>query len=114
MRLLGVYPSDRLIAWDDRLTNECRKWTHTLDGPQSKRLKVCGKQLEMVEAVGVEPTSEKTSNRELSCFFTFIFVSSSTLRTDEDAATTSLINLVRPAQTEQGRPAYCATIGTGP
>jgi hypothetical protein len=68
----------------------------------------------MVEAVGVEPTSEKTSNREHSCFFTFLFVSSSTLRTDEDAATTSLIDLVRPAQTEQGRPAYCATIGTGP
>ena len=68
----------------------------------------------MVEAVGVEPTSERASNRERSCFFLFIFVSSSTLRTDEDAATTSLINLVRPAQTEQGRPAYCATIGTGP
>ena len=70
--------------------------------------------LQLVEAAGVEPASEKTSNREHSCFFRFIFVSSSTLRTDEDAATTSLINLVRPAQTEQGRPAYCATIGTGP
>ena len=69
---------------------------------------------EMVEAAGVEPASEKTSNRELSCFFRVIFVSSSTLRTDEDAATTSLINLIRPAQTEQVRPAYCATIGTGP
>ena len=68
----------------------------------------------MVEAVGVEPTSEKTFNRELSCFFQFIFVSSSALRTDEDATTTSLIDLVRPAQTAQGRPAYCATIGTGP
>jgi hypothetical protein len=52
------------------------------------------KKLSVVEAVGVEPTSEKTSNRELSCFFRIIFVSSSTLRTDEDAATTSLINLV--------------------
>ena len=71
-------------------------------------------ELDLVEAVGVEPTSEKTSNREHSCFFQFIFVSSSTLRTDEDAATTSLISLVRPAQTEQGRPAYCATIGTSP
>jgi hypothetical protein len=68
----------------------------------------------MVEAVGVEPTSERASNRERSCFFQFIFVSSSPLRTDKDAATTSLINLIRPAQTEQGRPAYCATIGTGP
>jgi hypothetical protein len=70
--------------------------------------------INMVEAVGVEPTSEKTSNRELSCFFRIVFVSSSALRTDEDATTTSLINLVLPAQTEQGRPAYCATIGTGP
>ena len=48
----------------------------------------------MVEAAGVEPASEKTSNRELSCFFRFIFVSSSTLRTDKDVATTSLIDLV--------------------
>ena len=78
----------------------------------SKSLQI--KHLAMVEAVGVEPTSEKTSNRELSCFFRIIFVSSSALRTDEDATTTSLISLIRPAQTEQGRPAYCATIGTGP
>jgi len=68
----------------------------------------------MVEAAGVEPASETTFNREHSCFSTFLFVSSSTLRTGEDAATASLIDLVRPAQTEQGRPAYCATIGTGP
>ena len=72
------------------------------------------KKIEMVEAAGVEPASERASNREPSCFFRFVFVSSSTLRTDEDASTTSLISLVRPAQTEQGRPAYCATIGTGP
>jgi hypothetical protein len=50
--------------------------------------------LRMVEAVGVEPTSETTFNREHSCFSAFIFVSSSTLRTGEDAATTSLIDLV--------------------
>ena len=50
--------------------------------------------LGMVEAVGVEPTSERASNREPSCFFQFIFVSSSPLRTDKDAATTSLIDLV--------------------
>jgi len=68
----------------------------------------------MVEAAGVEPASETTFNREHSCFSAFIFVSSSTLGTGEDAATTSLIGLVRPAQTEQGEPAYCATIGTGP
>ena len=59
------------------------------------------KDLGMVEAVGVEPTSEKTSNREHSCFFRFIFVSSTTLRTDEDAASTSLIDLVIAVQTEQ-------------
>jgi len=57
--------------------------------------------LEMVEAVGVEPTSETTFNRERSCFSAFIFVSSSTLRTGEDAATTSLIDLVIAVQAEQ-------------
>jgi hypothetical protein len=55
----------------------------------------------MVEAAGVEPASEKVYNREPSCFFQFIFVSSSTLRTDEDASTTSLIDLVIAVQTEQ-------------
>jgi hypothetical protein len=57
--------------------------------------------LELVEAVGVEPTSETTVNRELSCFSGFIFVSSSKLRTGEDAATTSLIDLIIAVQTEQ-------------
>ncbi len=42
------------------------------------------------------------------------FVSSSALRTDKDATTTSLIDLAIPAQAEQVWPAYCATIGTGP
>ena len=70
--------------------------------------------MEMVEAVGVEPTSETTFNREHSCFSTFIFVSSVALRTGEDATPTSLIDLAGRAQTELGRPAYCATIGTGP
>ena len=55
----------------------------------------------MVEAVGVEPTSEKTSNREHSCFSTFIFVSSSSLGTGEETMTTSLINFVIAVQTEQ-------------
>jgi len=55
----------------------------------------------LVEAAGVEPASEKANNREHSCFFRFIFVSSSTLRTDEDAPTTSLIDLVIAVQTEQ-------------
>jgi hypothetical protein len=68
----------------------------------------------MVEAVGVEPTSETTFNRELSCFSAFIFVSSSTLGTGEETLTTSLIDLARSAQTEQFGPAYCATIGLRP
>ena len=57
--------------------------------------------LDVVEAAGVEPASETTYNREPSCFFQFIFVSSSTLRTGEDAATTSLIDLVIAVQAEQ-------------
>ena len=57
--------------------------------------------IELVEAVGVEPTSEKTSNREHSCFSAFLFVSSPTLRTGEDAAATSLIDLVIAVQAEQ-------------
>jgi hypothetical protein len=36
------------------------------------------------------------------------------LATDEDAFTTSLIDLDLAVQTEQLGPAYCATIGTGP
>jgi len=59
------------------------------------------RQIEMVEAAGVEPASETTYNRELSCFFRFLFVSSPALRTDEDAAATSLIDLVIAVQTEQ-------------
>ena len=55
----------------------------------------------MVEAAGVEPASETTFNRELSCFSTFIFVSSVALRTGEDATPTSLIDLVIAVQTEQ-------------
>jgi hypothetical protein len=54
-----------------------------------------------VEAGRIELPSETTDNREHSCFFTFYFVSSSTLRTDEDAATTSLIDLIIAVQTEQ-------------
>ncbi len=68
----------------------------------------------MVEAAGVEPASETTFNRELSCFSTFIFVSSVPLGTGEDVTPTSLIDLVPSAQAEQSGPAYCATIGTGP
>jgi hypothetical protein len=60
------------------------------------------------------PRPKLLSTESFHAFPAFIFVSSSTLRTGEDAATTSLIDLVRPAQTEQGRPAYCATIGTSP
>ena len=55
----------------------------------------------MVEAAGVEPASEISFNREHSCFSRFDFVSSSTLGTGEDAATTSLIDLVIAVQAEQ-------------
>jgi hypothetical protein len=68
----------------------------------------------LVEAGRIELPSETTNNRELSCFFTFYFVSSSPLRTDEDAATTSLIDLTLSVQTELLGPAYCATIGIRP
>ena len=68
----------------------------------------------LVEAAGVEPASENTVNRELSCFFRFAFVSWRELGTDEDAPSTSLIGLVLGVQTELLGPAYCATIGTGP
>jgi hypothetical protein len=52
------------------------------------------------------PTTES-----IHCFFTFFFFSSSPLRTDEDAATASLIDLALGVQTELLKPAYCATIG---
>ena len=55
----------------------------------------------MVEAAGVEPASETTFNRELSCFSAFIFVSSSSLGTGEETMTTSLIDLVIAVQAEQ-------------
>ena len=55
----------------------------------------------MVEAAGVEPASEKTFDKELSCFFRFIWFLSSVLRTDKDATMTSLIDLAIPAQAEQ-------------
>ena len=69
---------------------------------------------DLVEAGRIELPSEETNSREHSCFFTFYFVSSSTLRTDEDAATTSLIDLALGVQTELLGPAYCATIGIRP
>jgi hypothetical protein len=87
-----------------------RQSAGTLRGQAEMRLK----NLVMVEAVGVEPTSETTFNREHSCFSAFIFVSSSPLGTGEETMTTSLISFIPSAQTEQLGPAYCATIGTGP
>ncbi len=68
----------------------------------------------MVEAVGVEPASETTFNRERSCFSHVHLVSSPALRTGKDATATSLIDLALGVQTELLGPAYCATIGTGP
>jgi len=42
------------------------------------------------------------------------FVSSPAFRTGEDTTATSLIGLAGPPQAEGDRPAYCATVGTGP
>jgi len=55
----------------------------------------------LVEAGRIELPSEETYNREPSCFFQFIFVSSPVLRTDEDATATSLIDLIIAVQAEQ-------------
>jgi hypothetical protein len=68
----------------------------------------------MVEAAGVEPASENAVNREPSCFFLFVFVSSPELRTDEDGPATSLISLAVGVQAEHLQPAYCATFRTSP
>jgi hypothetical protein len=57
--------------------------------------------LSLVEAAGVEPASEKTDNREHSCFSAFLFVSWPALRTGEDEQATSLIDLVIAVQAEQ-------------
>jgi len=59
--------------------------------------------LDMVEAAGVEPASETTSTESVHAFPRSFFISSSTLGTGEDAATTSLIDLACSAQTEQFR-----------
>ena len=61
----------------------------------------CKPKIEVVEAGRIELPSEETNDREHSCFSTFIFVSSSALRTGEDATTTSLIDLVIAVQAEQ-------------
>lgn len=68
----------------------------------------------MVEAVGVEPTSETTDNREHSCFFLFKFVSYPALGTDKEALGTSPINLIRGVRAERVGPACSATFATSP
>ena len=90
------------------------KVSHAFCTHQCTRSNQLFKIKDLVEAAGVEPASETAFNREHSCFSAFHFVSSSTLRTGEDTATTSLIDLVRSAQTEQLGPACCATIGLRP
>ncbi len=60
------------------------------------------------------PRPKLPTTESIHAFPEFIFVSSVVLRTGEDATPTSLINLVLAVQTEQRRPAYCATIGTSP
>jgi len=58
------------------------------------------KNLDLVEAGRIELPSEATDNREHSCFSAFIFISSASLRTGEDAKPTSLIGLALGVQTE--------------
>jgi hypothetical protein len=60
-----------------------------------------GKIGKLVEAGRIELPSEETNDRELSCFSSFIFFSSASLRTGEDAKPTSLIDLIIAVQTEQ-------------
>ena len=67
-----------------------------------------------MEAVGVEPTSETTDNREHSCFFQFNFVSYSQLGTDKEEGSTSPIDLIRGVRAERVGPACSATFATGP
>ena len=68
----------------------------------------------MVEAVGVEPTSETTNSRERSCFFSFDFVSYPALGTDEEVQDTSPIDLILGVRAERVGPAYSATLATSP
>ena len=68
----------------------------------------------LVEAVGVEPTSETTNSRELSCFFTFDFVSYPALGTDEEAQGTSPIDLILGVRAERVGPACSASLATSP
>ncbi len=69
-------------------------WRRDVNSPTAFRSK-------LVEAGRIELPSEETDNRELSCFSTFIFVSSSSLGTGEETMTTSLIDLIIAVQTEQ-------------
>jgi len=68
----------------------------------------------VVEAVGVEPTSETTNDRELSCFFTFDFVSYPALGTDEEVQGTSPIDLILGVRAERVGPACSASLATSP
>ena len=68
----------------------------------------------MVEAAGVEPASEKTYNRELSCFSRFAFVSSPPLGTGEDAVATSLIILVHTRADGAGKTSLLCDDGFEP
>ncbi len=68
----------------------------------------------MVEAVGVEPTSEKTSSKECSCFSQVQFVSCLLLGMGKETEGTSSINLIRGVRAERVGPAHCATFATSP
>jgi len=68
----------------------------------------------MVEAVGVEPTSETTDSRERSCFSQVQFVSYPALGMGKETQSTSSIDLILGARAEHRRPAYCATFAISP
>ncbi len=67
-----------------------------------------------MEAVGVEPTSEKTSSKECSCFSQVQFVSCLLLGMGKETEGTSPIDLIRGVRAERVGPACSATFATGP
>lgn len=60
------------------------------------------------------PRPKLPTTESIHAFPGFVFVSWPELRTGEDAPATSLIGLVLGVQAEHRRPAYCATLRSGP
>ena len=72
------------------------------------------KSLNLVEAAGVEPASEKTSSKEHSCFSQIQFVSYQALGMGKETHGTFSIDLIRGVLAERVGPACCATFATRP